>query len=118
MRRSLWLAGFAGLVLASTGSLAFDQQKPGTATSGAPAAAQPDAGTNAFVTPDPAPRQDRGSEIRVPGLGLIGVLPKMDFGLELLYGANDKKGLEGGAPEIEKTEPGELAVKGRVMRRF
>ena len=27
--------------------------------------------------------------MRIPGLGKLGVLPKMDFGLELLYGANE-----------------------------
>jgi len=27
-----------------------------------------------------------GTEVRIPGLGKLGVLPKFDFGLELLYG--------------------------------
>src|SRR5262245_11135402 len=32
-----------------------------------------------------------GTEVRIPGLGKVGVLPKLDFGLELLYGANEPK---------------------------
>ena len=30
--------------------------------------------------------EDSGSVVRIPGLGALGVLPKLDFGLELLYG--------------------------------
>ncbi len=37
------------------------------------------------------PRPDVGTKIRVPGLGVIGEIPKMDFGLELLYGASQAK---------------------------
>ena len=70
--------------------------------------------------PDIPVSKDKGTEVRVPGLGLIGVLPKMDFGLELLYGAHDGRGAQDPSKgaEFEKSEPGELAVKGRVMRRF
>src|SRR5262245_33886038 len=32
-----------------------------------------------------------GTEVRIPGIGKVGVLPKLDFGLELLYG-NEQKG--------------------------
>lgn len=117
MRRYWWLVGLAGLVMASTASLAFDQQAaPAPGSAAGTGEAVP--GSAGLATPDPEPHREKGSEIRVPGLGVIGVLPKMDFGLELLYGANDQRGLTSGVPEIEKSEPGELAVKGRVMRRF
>ena len=43
----------------------------------------------------PRPKPETGTEIRIPGLGKLGVLPKMDFGLELLYGAADQKQPEG-----------------------
>lgn len=31
----------------------------------------------------------KGTELKIPGLGTIGVLPKLDFGLELLYGSSN-----------------------------
>ena len=37
------------------------------------------------------PKADAGTKIRVPGVGVIGEIPKMDFGLELLYGASQNK---------------------------
>ncbi len=40
------------------------------------------------------PRLDSGTKIRVPGLGVIGEIPRMDFGLELLYGASQPKALD------------------------
>jgi hypothetical protein len=63
---------------------------------------------------------DSGTEIRIPGLGRIGTLPKMDFGLDLLYGAaeDDKK------PEPEFTDPQDggaqrdMMIHGSVKHRF
>ena len=40
--------------------------------------------------------QGTGTEVRIPGFGKVGVLPKLDFGLELLYGATESKGLPAG----------------------
>jgi hypothetical protein len=40
------------------------------------------------------PKGASGTKIRIPGLGVIGEIPKMDFGLELLYGASEPKSLE------------------------
>jgi hypothetical protein len=37
--------------------------------------------------PDAGAKESAGTEIRIPGVGTVGVLPKIDFGLELLYGA-------------------------------
>jgi hypothetical protein len=56
------------------------------------------------ITP---PRIDSGTKIRVPGLGVIGEIPKMDFGLELLYGASQPK-----ASDLERNEGN--GVMGRV----
>lgn len=57
---------------------------------------------------------DAGTEIQIPGLGTIGVLPKLDFGLELLYGANDKSATDDSAGATE----GELTVRGAVKKSF
>jgi hypothetical protein len=57
--------------------------------------------------------QTPGTEVRIPGLGTVGVLPKLDFGLELLYGANEQKG-----PISDKSEPDDVQLRGTIKHRF
>jgi hypothetical protein len=65
-------------------------------------------------------KTDTGTEIRIPGLGKIGTLPKMDFGLDLLYGAaeDDNKA----APEFPNSqdtdEQRDMMIHGTVKHRF
>ena len=102
MRRMKILAVGLLLAVASTASLAFEEQKMQSGGSAAGAAAAPSGGGSAvtsgglgITTPTlSAPKVDTGTKIRVPGLGVIGEIPKMDFGLELLYGASQNKQLE------------------------
>jgi hypothetical protein len=54
-----------------------------------------------------------GTEVRIPGLGTVGVLPKLDFGLELLYGANEPKGV---APD--KSDSDDVQIRGTIKHRF
>jgi hypothetical protein len=54
-----------------------------------------------------------GTEVRIPGFGKVGVLPKLDFGLELLYGATESRG----RPE-EKSEPSDVQIRGTIKHRF
>lgn len=54
-----------------------------------------------------------GTEVRIPGIGTVGVLPKLDFGLELLYGANEAKGL----PE-DKNDNNDVQIRGTIKHRF
>ncbi len=60
----------------------------------------------------PAPAKSSGSEIKVPGLGTIGALPKLDFGLELLYGATTPSG-----PREDKQDTG-AQIRGTLKYRF
>lgn len=55
-----------------------------------------------------------GTEVRIPGLGTVGVLPKLDFGLELLYGAADSKNA---VPE-SKPDPNDVQIRGTLKHRF
>ena len=55
----------------------------------------------------------QGTEVRIPGFGKVGVLPKLDFGLELLYGATDTRG----RPE-DKSEPSDMQIRGTIKHRF
>jgi hypothetical protein len=55
-----------------------------------------------------------GTEVKIPGIGSVGTLPKLDFGLELLYGAN------GESPAPEKTAPSndDVLIRGTLKHRF
>lgn len=55
-----------------------------------------------------------GTELRIPGIGSIGTVPKLDFGLDLLYGA-------GSDPVQEKPgekSDGDVTIKGTIRHRF
>lgn len=106
--RRIWLSAVLVAVgLASSAVFAFEEQKMRPAQ---PQAAETGSGKPGVALSDPGvavPRVDTGTKIRVPGLGVIGEIPKMDFGLELLYGASQPKG-----PEADRTDAN--GVMGRV----
>ena len=104
-----------GLALAIASTSAFAFQEEGGAASVAPApdvkAAPSEPGLD-FSAPPAVDSSSTGTEVRIPGLGRLGVLPKMDFGLELLYGANEVK-------KREQEIPGEdLTIRGTVKHNF
>jgi hypothetical protein len=70
----------------------------------------PSKGGLSLTTPE---LQLQGTEVRIPGLGTVGVLPKLDFGLELLYGANEQKG-----PFPDKSSPDDVQLRGTIKHRF
>lgn len=95
----------AALGILSQAALAFQET-----TSGAQSV--PAAGPNAALG-GPPPARSMGPEIKVPGLGTIGALPKLDFGLELLYGAT---GAPTG-PHDDKLDAG-AQIRGTLKYRF
>jgi hypothetical protein len=108
----------AALALVSTSALAFqEQQQGGGAAAPAPAAQEAPAAQGnelGITTPAPAETGAGGTEVRIPGLGKLGVLPKMDFGLELLYGANETK-----QPETPSEVPNDdLTIRGSLKHNF
>jgi hypothetical protein len=109
-----------GLVLAmvSTSALAFQEQNGQTAApSTAPQSQATDvapSASEAAVAPDAAaPVASKGTEVRIPGLGRLGVLPKMDFGLELLYGASEPK-----PAEEDQAPADDLTIRGTIKHPF
>jgi hypothetical protein len=88
------VAGFGGA------ALAFQEQGGRAPGQGGPS-------SNVVTPANPMPKT--GTEIRLPGLGQIGALPKFDFGLELLYGASEPKGIR---EELNKSEQNDLQVRG------
>ncbi|HRN84152.1 MAG TPA: hypothetical protein PK857_04965 [Hyphomicrobium sp.] len=105
-----------GLALAIASTSAFAFQEEGGAASVAPApdakAAPSEPGLDFSAPTATGESSSVGTEVRIPGLGRLGVLPKMDFGLELLYGANEVK-------KREQDIPGEdLTIRGTVKHNF
>lgn len=113
MKAKFILALGVGLFVAATSALAFQEEKPGSGGQSAPAAG---VDTQEAPAGKSAPS---GTEVTIPGLGKLGTLPKMDFGLELLYGANDSKPVEtqpanpAAAPEAE-----DLTIRGTMKHNF
>ena len=107
--------GAVALSLMGSAALAFQETKGGAAAGQAPAAQQQnkvlDLGSEAPIA------KPSGTEVRIPGLGRLGVLPKLDFGLELLYGVNDDKRLESEKIPQDPADDG-VQIRGSVKHRF
>lgn len=100
----------------SGGSTKSTAPAPGIVVDNSPASQKAGVGIE-LRAPDEMKRGPSGTEVFIPGLGSLGVLPKMDFGLELLYGATDN------AKTIERddaTAPSEddIMIRGTVKHRF
>lgn len=99
-------------------AFAFQEQKgstPPPAEAAPEAAPAAPAGDKAGLSDETAAKPEAGTEIRIPGLGKLGVLPKMDFGLELLYGAAEDANRQ---PEAAPNPNDDLTVRGSVKHRF
>lgn len=119
MRLSQILVACAALMAVSTAAGAFQEQQGGAAGAAGSAAteaapAKPEA---QFSSPDGLKDEVAGTEVRIPGLGKLGVLPKMDFGLELLYGAASDSKAER-VPADAMSEDSDLRIRGTVKHRF
>lgn len=109
------------LATASSSAYAFQEQKSGGTPEAAPASpATPTApaAKELGLSPDETTvKPATGTEVRIPGLGKLGVLPKMDFGLELLYGAADP----GKPAETQQSPSGDqddLTIRGTIKHRW
>jgi hypothetical protein len=116
MRLGRTIVGVAWLCLMSTAATAFQETTGGKATPEASAQQAPDAKILDLGSSSAAPAGKTGTEVRIPGLGTLGVLPKLDFGLELLYGVNEDKRNE---PDKGSNEPDEgVQIRGTLKHRF
>jgi hypothetical protein len=64
-----------------------------------------------LALPDAGAAKEEGTSITIPGLGKIGTLPKLDFGLELLYKDDDTQ-------PVDQLDDDGLAIKGRLKHSF
>lgn len=117
MRRLLAIAGLmAALSLGSGAAVAF-QETPAPPPADIPQAI-PDAHALQLGTPS-AP--NAGPQAKDGGLKLFGytVLPKLNFGLDVLYGEDEQKLQLGGPDSLDTLEEnGDVTVLGKVKRRF
>jgi hypothetical protein len=114
----------AALALLAQPALAFKQtdggsQEPAAAGNDTSAqttkpAVEPGKGLNLAV-PGLSLGKSNGTEVKIPGIGTVGVLPKLDFGLELLYGANGNETKI--APE-DKNDANDVQIRGTIKHRF
>lgn len=118
--KTVWTLGLslALAAMACPAAYAFQEQQGGGApTAGTPEAAPaPDAAQpKVDLDTQAAAKISEGTEVRIPGLGKLGVLPKMDFGLELLYGAAEQNQSETPAQQLEDDE---LKLRGTLKHKF
>lgn len=80
-----------------------------------PSAAAPGARVDApaadYAAPDVKAPGEEGNSITIPGFGKVGTLPKLDFGLELLYQEDEPKAV---TPQGDDG----LSIKGRLKHSF
>ena len=104
----------AVLGFASSAAFAFQESKGGASPEPQDAAQQQPldlTGTGTSVD-----TSNTGTEVRIPGLGKLGVLPKFDFGLELLYGVNDAK--QGATDQLRMQQNEDTTIRGSLKHRF
>lgn len=100
--------------VAGRGAFALEEQKIQVG----PAASQGDVKSGVQDTTSAKPPSE-GTEVRFPGLGKLGTLPKMDFGLELLYGASDGAQKVSPDPVPENLESQhDLTIRGSLKHSF
>lgn len=104
--------GFAVLAVASSTAVRALEEQRGVVPPGMQSPADPKANVQSEQS-----SQSGGTEIRIPGLGKLGTLPKMDFGLELLYGA-DPSSPAHDQPVTPGEEPQDLMIHGSMKHRF
>ena len=105
------LVAAAVLALASSAAFAFQEQQ-GAGQSAGKAAAQLD--VPSVAVPEGA---SKGTPVRIPGLGTLGVIPKMDFGLELLYGVADASNPVKRA-DPKNTDVDDVLIRGAIKHKF
>ena len=116
MRRLAAIAGVTALLSLGSGhAFAFQETPPPPPSEGVEATPQAPAlqlGTPS--APQPGTKDEKG------GLNLFGytVLPKLNFGLDVLYGQDEQQLQLGGTQNLDSFEQNDVSVLGKVKRRF
>jgi hypothetical protein len=112
MMRKLILVALVGAAIVLAGpSMAFEQQLNAIGSDAPSASVAPDSRGASKGATKPAPT------LEVPGIGNLGVIPKLDFGLELLYGDRSSNTVTNVDPGLN-AEDDSLRVRGTIRHRF
>jgi hypothetical protein len=112
-------AGGLAAVLAAgvcSDAQAFTETAPSAPSQTAPAQQlQAPGADKGLPLTNPGDSKPGGTELRIPGIGSLGVVPKLDFGLDLLYGA--------GSDPVQEQRPQDnqnqdMTIKGTIRHRF
>jgi hypothetical protein len=113
------------LVLLGSGAMAFSPEPTAPAQPGSQAAPPSPLGQQ-LSTPgqpgqpnlaDPLSLNGKtgGMELTIPGIGSVGTLPKLDLGVELLYGSKNTPD----TPQLDQPRPdGDMQIKGTLSHKF
>jgi hypothetical protein len=113
------------LVLPVSGAMAFSTE-PATPAQPSPQAAplspfgQPlslpgKPGQPNLADPLPLNGKAGGMELTIPGIGSVGTLPKLDLGVELLYGSKNMPD----TPQLDQPRPdGAMQIQGTLSHKF
>lgn len=117
MRRRVAIAGLLAVLSLSSGHALAFQETPAPPPADIPQA-QADTLALQLGTPNAAPAAPKAQG---GGLNLFGytVLPKLNFGLDVLYGQDEQQLQLGGSDDLDTLdENGNVTVLGKVKRRF
>ncbi len=115
VRRLILVTGMLAAVAAAASTNVFSMEEQRGAIPGG--VSVPDAPKAQEQDPSSPPKSE-GTEIRIPGLGKIGTLPKMDFGLDLLYGAAEDNNKVSDPSDPNSEDQKDLMIHGSVKHRF
>ena len=114
------LVGLSVLALLSANAVAFEQTQvlpktPEEATEAAVSkgSAPPAEPSVELALPDDATAEKSGPTISLPGIGKIGTLPKLDFGLELLYDSE-----QSATSNVDEAGDAGVSIRGTVKHKF
>jgi hypothetical protein len=120
MKRFTILGAAVALLVAGAPAFAFKETPVGKSGAGpsAEGSAASGAGQGAagFSTDSGSAGNSKGLDVRIPGLGKLGVLPKLDFGLDILYGATETQRTQP-TPGPSVGEDG-MTIQGRIKHKF
>jgi hypothetical protein len=73
-----------------------------------------------YVDPFKDATSSKGTEVTIPGVGSVGTLPKLDFGLELLYGPQNGPAdtQPGGMQLDQRAQENDVQIKGSLKHKF
>jgi hypothetical protein len=117
MRRSFAIAGLMAAVSLAAGPAFAFQETPAPPPEASGPAPQANAPALQLGTPGAAPaspQADSKGGVKVFGYS---ILPKLNFGLDLLYGQDQQQQMDLQGPTFEDENP-DVTVLGKVKRRF